>query len=56
MQTSFNPDLWSDQATQASLLGERELAHRCACMTIKARACWVLVNGKWRKRAGLMRK
>jgi CO dehydrogenase/acetyl-CoA synthase delta subunit len=50
-----NPDRLAQLATLASLRGDTELAFTLTTRSIRARADWVLVNGKWTPRKGVMR-
>jgi hypothetical protein len=51
----LNPDRYAEHATYMSKAGLTEDAFNATARAIEARAHWVLVNGTWTPRAGIMR-
>lgn len=46
----YTPERLADYARRASMQGNKERAFELACASIRARAYWYLLNGKWKQR------
>jgi hypothetical protein len=51
----LNPDRYATAAAKFSKAGLHTDAFHATTLSIKARAEWVLVNGQWHPRRGVMR-
>jgi hypothetical protein len=50
------PDDWAVMATEWSKRGATGPAMGCTIQHVRSKADWVLVNGKWVPRQGVMRR